>query len=117
MDLDFYVASDFEKVPDIPTSSGQLHLSLLAMVGQTGNLTDDFRLVITGPKEVQMEFLGDDFYPHPAPLSLRGQPGARGAGNPREWGGQPLVQPTGFGGRRTSGGPAHPDGRRGEFPG
>lgn len=64
MELNFYVASDFEKVPDIPTSSSQLHLSLLAMVGQTGNLTDDFRLVITGPKEVQMEFLGDDFYPH-----------------------------------------------------
>ena len=66
MDLHFFNASDYEKVPDLASSGRGLHLSLLAMVGQTGKLTDDFRLVITGPAEVQIDFQGDDFFPHAA---------------------------------------------------
>ena len=66
MELLFYNSADFDKIPDIASSSDGFHLSLLAMVGQTGNLTDDFKLVTTGPSDLQLTFTGDDFFPHAA---------------------------------------------------
>ena len=66
MELDFYPASDFEKVPESAPDNVAPHLSLLAMVGRTGQLTEDFRLVVTGQKEILLEFTGDQLYPHAA---------------------------------------------------
>ena len=42
------------------------HLNLLAKVGPQAQLVDDFRVALTGPKCVTVDFHGSDFFPHAA---------------------------------------------------
>jgi len=65
MDFDFYLSTDFEKLPEA-TASPTPHLNLMVMMGEDGQLTGDFRLALTGSQEFQLMFTGDDFYPHAA---------------------------------------------------
>jgi len=66
MDFDFYLATDFEKLPEAGATSATPHLNLLVMMGEDGQLSGDFRLAITGSREIQLTFAGDDFFPHAA---------------------------------------------------
>lgn len=52
-----------------PTAAHSLrkpHFNLLAKVGPEAQLVDDFRVALTGPKCVTVEFHGSDFFPHAA---------------------------------------------------
>ena len=42
------------------------HFNLLAKIGPEAQLVDDFRVALTGPKCVTVEFHGSDFFPHAA---------------------------------------------------
>ena len=44
----------------------KVHLNLLAKVGPQAQLVDDFRIALTGPKCVTVDFHGSDFFPHVA---------------------------------------------------